>query len=112
MGHRYPRARRAARRGSPRAARDRHRGLGDRGAGDMSSAAAPSRELLRQQQLLRALWRRGSDAPLAPWLREGGERATNGLAAYRGNAAAIAERTLATAYPTVQQLVGTESFAQ
>lgn len=78
----------------------------------MSSAGAPSREALRQQQLLRALWRRGSDAPLALWLRESGERASNGLAAYRGNAAAIAERALAAAYPTVQQLLGDESFAQ
>ena len=78
----------------------------------MSSATAPSRELLRQQQMLRALWRRGSDASLALWLRESGARAAEGLAAYRGNAGAIAERALAAAYPTVQQLLSDDSFAQ
>lgn len=70
------------------------------------------REALRQQQLLRTLWRRGGDATLNLWLRESGERAAQGIGAYRGNAAAIAERALAAAYPTVQQLVGDESFAQ
>ena len=75
-------------------------------------AQAAQRELARQQQLLRALWRRGADASLASWLRESGERAGQGLDAYRGNAAAIAERTLAAAFPTVQQLVGEPSFAQ
>jgi hypothetical protein len=78
----------------------------------MSGSTAPSRELLRQQHLLRALWRRDSDARLGPWLRESDERAAHGLGAYRGNAAAIAERALASAYPTVQQLIGDESFAQ
>jgi hypothetical protein len=78
----------------------------------VSDSTAPSRELLRQQQLLRALWRRGSDSQLVPWLQEHGERAAHGLAAYRGNAAAIAERALAAAYPTVQQLLGDQSFAQ
>ena len=70
------------------------------------------RELVRQQQLLRALWRRGAGASLALWLRESGVRAQQGLDAYRGNAAAIAERTLAAAFPTVQQLIGEPSFAQ
>ena len=74
--------------------------------------AAQQREALRQQQLLRSLWRRSSEPSLALWLRESGERVAQGLAAYRGNAAAIAERALAAAYPTVQQLVGGESFAQ
>jgi hypothetical protein len=76
------------------------------------SAAALQREALRQQQLLRALWRRGAEPSLSLWLRESGERAAQGLAAYRGNAGAIAERALAAAFPTVQQLVGDESFAQ
>ena len=76
------------------------------------SAVASQREALRQQQLLRALWRGGDDNALAPWLREAGERMGQGLDAYRGNAAAIAERALASAFPTVQQLVGDESFAQ
>jgi len=75
-------------------------------------APASQREALRQQQLLRALWRRGDDHALAPWLREAGERAGQGLDAYRGSAAAIAERVLASAFPTVQQLVGDESFAR
>lgn len=75
-------------------------------------SAATAREASRQQQLLRALWRRGDDSRLAPWLRDGGERAQQGLEAYRGNAAAIAERALASAYPTVQQLIGEPSFVQ
>jgi hypothetical protein len=74
--------------------------------------AAHQRETLRQQQLLRALWRRGVAPSLNLWLRESGERAGHALAAYRGNAAAIAERALASAYPTVQQLLGDEPFAQ
>jgi hypothetical protein len=78
----------------------------------MSSAGAPSRELLRQQQLVRGLWRESTDDALASWLREGGERAAQGMAAYRSTAAAIAERALAAAYPTVRQGLGDESFAQ
>ena len=78
----------------------------------MNNAVVAPRELLRQQQLLRALWRRGGDAALGLWLRESADRAAHGLAAYRGNAAAIAERALAAAYPTVQQVLGDESFAQ
>ena len=78
----------------------------------MSDLQDAQRELLRQQQLLRALWQPGAEASLAPWLRERGERAQQGLSAYRGNAAAIAERTLAAAHPTVQQLLGDESFGQ
>ncbi|HEX6723241.1 MAG TPA: DNA-binding domain-containing protein, partial [Burkholderiaceae bacterium] len=71
---------------------------------------ARQREMLRQQQLLRALWQRGPAPSLTLWLRESGERAGHALAAYRGNASAIAERALASAYPTVQQLLGDESF--
>ena len=74
--------------------------------------AALQRELVRQQQLLRALWRRGADASLAGWLRESGARVQQGLDAYRANAGAVAERALAAAFPTLQQLVGDESFAQ
>jgi hypothetical protein len=76
------------------------------------TAAALQREALRQQQLLHCLWRHGPDASLEPWLRESAGRAADGLAAYRDNAGAIAERALAAAYPTVQQLIGDESFAQ
>ena len=75
------------------------------------SGTALQREALRQQQLLRALWRRGDEAALQLWLRESPQRAEQGLAAYRGNAAAVAERALAAAYPTVRQLIGDESFA-
>jgi hypothetical protein len=68
-----------------------------------------NREALRQQLLLRALWRRGGAAgALAGWTR--GDVAA-GLAAYRGNAAALAERALEAAFPTVSLLVGAESFA-
>jgi hypothetical protein len=76
------------------------------------SGAALQREAARQQQLLRTLWRRDAQSSLDAWLRETGERAMQGVAAYRGNAAAIAERALAAAYPTVQQLLGDEPFAQ
>lgn len=58
-------------------------------------------EARRQQRLLQALWSRGDDAGLDP----------RGLAAYRANAGAAAERALAAAYPTLQQLVGEESLA-
>lgn len=70
------------------------------------------REALRQQQLLRALWQPGAAVALPLWLRESGETASEAVAAYRGNAAAIAQRALASAFPTVQQLLGDESFAQ
>ena len=76
------------------------------------TSIARQREALRQQQLLRALWRCGNAPALNLWLRESSERAGHALAAYRGNAAAIAECALAAAYPTVQQLLGDESFAQ
>jgi hypothetical protein len=78
----------------------------------MNASSALQREALRQQQLLRCLWRQGSDASLNPWLREPAERVAHGLAAYRSNAGAIAERALVAAFPTVQQLIGGESFAQ
>lgn len=70
-------------------------------------------EAQRQRLLLRALWQRGSDAdaPLLAWLRESPQRTAQGLAAYRSNGAALAERALGAAFPTVAQLVGEESFA-
>ncbi len=54
----------------------------------------------RQRRLLDALWSDG----------DGGHDAA-GLAAYRANAGAAAERALAAACPTVQELVGDEAFA-
>ena len=63
-------------------------------------------EAQRQQALLRALLSGAS----VDGLREQGERAARGLEAYRANAEAIAERTLAAAFPTVQALVGADDF--
>lgn len=73
---------------------------------------AAQREAERQQLLLRTLWRDAPADALQGWLREartGANRA--GLAAYRANAGAIAERALAGAFPTVAALVGDDSFA-
>jgi hypothetical protein len=64
-----------------------------------------TREAQRQQQLVRALWR--DDAAVLGLLRAD---ASPGLAAYRSNAGAMAERALAAAYPTLAALVGDESF--
>lgn len=66
------------------------------------------KEALRQQMLLCALWGDARPGVVAGWLRGAPQR---GLQAYRANAAALAERALAAAYPTVAQLVGDESFA-
>jgi hypothetical protein len=76
----------------------------------MSGAA---QEALRQQMLLRALWADAGPEVVAGWLRDGPRagQLARGLAAYRGNAGAVAERTLAAAYPTLQQLLGEASFA-
>jgi Putative DNA-binding domain len=65
-------------------------------------------EALRQQGLLHALNTPGGATPLG--LREHGERAARGLEAYRANAEAIAERTLAAAFATVQAMVGADDF--
>ena len=70
---------------------------------------ARQREALRQQLLVRALWRDAPSGALAGWLRDADVSA--GLLAYRANGAAAAERALAAAYPTLVQLVGDESFA-
>ncbi|MBU6260028.1 MAG: putative DNA-binding domain-containing protein [Burkholderiales bacterium] len=72
--------------------------------------SGPEREALRQQVLLRSLL--GDDAPaaLARWMRDG-PRFERGHAAYRANAGALAERALAAVYPTLQQLIGADSFA-
>jgi hypothetical protein len=71
-----------------------------------------NREALRQQMLVRALWRDGGDAALQGWVRPCSRAtAARGLGAYRGNAGALAERALANAFPTVAALVGEESFA-
>jgi hypothetical protein len=76
------------------------------------NAAELQREALRQQMLVRALWRDARAAVVGGWLRGDERRWRRGLAAYQANAGALAERALAAAYPTVQQLVGEESFGQ
>jgi hypothetical protein len=72
--------------------------------------AAAEREALRQQMLLRAVWRDARPGVLAGWTRDG-ERFERGLQAYQANAGALAERALAAAFPTLQQLLGEASFA-
>jgi len=74
------------------------------------SDTALRKEALRQQMLLRALWRDARPAVVVGWLRDAPARATRGLQAYRAHAGALAERALAAAFPTVAQLVGDESF--
>jgi hypothetical protein len=71
--------------------------------------AARQREALRQQLLVRALWRDAPSGALAGWLRD--RDVSPGLQAYRANGGASAERALAAAFPTVAQLVGDDSFA-
>jgi len=68
------------------------------------------KEALRQQMLLRALWRDARPGVVAGWLRDG-PRFERGLQAYRANGGALAERALAAAFPTLVQLLGDESFA-
>ena len=66
-------------------------------------------EARRQQALLAALAGAVSSPELD--LRERGERAARGLEAYRANAEAIADRALASVFPTVRALVGDADFA-
>ena len=76
-----------------------------------SPSCAAAGEALRQQMLLQALWRRAPDSGLNGWLREDGPRAARGLQAYRANAQVLAERALASAYPTLAELIGAQDFA-
>ena len=80
-------------------------------------------ELERQRHLLMAIQGLQGPGALQGWVdaalgcRAGGvvghsATAVRGLAAYVANAGAAAERALASNYPTVQALVGHESFAQ
>ncbi|MDO9074883.1 MAG: DNA-binding domain-containing protein [Rubrivivax sp.] len=75
---------------------------------------AADREALRQQMLLRALLGDARPGVVGGWLHApaGGPSVARGLAAYRANAGALAERALAAAYPTLQQLLGDESFGR
>jgi hypothetical protein len=72
---------------------------------------AIDRERLRQQALLQALWQRLPASELTPWLQAGARHGIErGLATYRANAAASAERALAARFPTVLALLGDEAF--
>ena len=66
-------------------------------------------EAERQRRLVEGILAPRADAASLP-TRESGARALRGLQAYRVNATASAERALAAAFPTVQQLVGAEDF--
>jgi hypothetical protein len=70
---------------------------------------AVDEEARRQQALLAAIVAREPHPPALP-LREDAARAAQGLAAYRGNAAAIAERALGAVFPTVATMIGAEDF--
>jgi len=74
---------------------------------------AMARERLRQSLLLQALWRQPGGDAAGRWLQplQSGIDATRGLRAYQANAGAAIERALASSYPTVQVLIGEESFA-
>jgi Putative DNA-binding domain len=67
------------------------------------------KEALRQQMLLRALLGDARPGVVTGWLQP--RQVRRGLAAYQAHAGALAERALATAYPTLQQLLGEASFA-
>lgn len=75
--------------------------------------AKNAEELRRQEALVGALW---GDAAAAGSLSrrvvaDARVPAARGLQAYRANAGAAAERTLAAAFPVVRALVGAETFA-
>jgi hypothetical protein len=69
------------------------------------------REAQRQQRLVQALAGDRDPAQLQGWLRTPPAQLAHGWRAYQANAAATARRALAAAYPTVQRLLGPESFA-
>lgn len=73
--------------------------------------AGLQREALRQQMLLRALWRDAPPAVVEGWLRGEPAARRRGLQAYQAHAGALAERALGAAHPTVEQLIGAEGFA-
>lgn len=63
-------------------------------------------EAQRQQLLLGALHGQVPANAMGASLRDAAPRAQRGLMAYAANAGAMAERALAAAYPTLQQLLG------
>jgi hypothetical protein len=69
------------------------------------------KEALRQQMLLRAIWRDAAPGTLKGWARPAARADVDrGLQAYQANAGALAARALASAFPTIAELVGEESF--
>ncbi len=74
-------------------------------------SSAWQREALRQQLLLRSLWRDNTVAAVQGWLRESPERVHLGLGAYATNGGAGAERALAAIFPCVVALMGEDAFA-
>ncbi len=70
-----------------------------------------AREAQRQRLLLQTLWQQAPDVGLTGWLCQDRRAAAAGIAAYRTNGQALAERALAAAYPTLAELVGAECFA-
>ena len=83
----------------------------------MTLGPSPSVEALRQRALLAAI--RTAD-PTATLLSLGADgrlagppaRIASGLAAYRGNVEAVAERALSTTFPTVAAMVGAGDFGR
>jgi Putative DNA-binding domain len=74
-----------------------------------SCEAAWAAEADRQRQLLALV--RGSASGMVVGLDGSAALQQRGLAVYRANAGALAERALAAAFPTVAQLMGASSFA-
>lgn len=78
----------------------------------MSAAldAAHAAELDRQRALIGAILAPRGDAAALD-LNETGERAARGLAAYRANAEALAERALGAAFGSIRTMLGDDDFA-
>jgi hypothetical protein len=72
-------------------------------------AGAVAQEARRQAALLDAIGDASCDATALALRGDSAQRAA-GLAAYRGNAAMLAERALAAVYPTVVAMLGAETF--
>lgn len=68
-------------------------------------------EAQRQQALIAAILQRDDGASLQARMAARPAGVRRGLQAYQANAGASAERSLAATFPTVQALVGEESFA-
>jgi hypothetical protein len=74
------------------------------------NSADLQRERERQQALMSSLLTR-DEGGLQGWLSHAAPRRQRGMQAYQANAGASAERALAASFPTVQALMGEESFA-